>query len=367
MDKDTDSLISSSQLTLILVGSMLGIGILTLANDVVKDAKQDGWVSCILGGVYPAYMVFIANYMCKKFPKDNILKLSKKCLGKILGSFTNIIFISYFVLLATEVAAGISNVLRIYMISFLKNYQVLPILFLAPAFVAYKGIKTLGKVNELIFYLSIFIFFIPIAVLKYGSFLNLMPVFGSGLINIIKSSKETAFAYSGIEILFLIYPYLQNSKDLKKAGLKSVVITMIIYTWVTFAVIYYLGPDIVQKFFFPTVVMSEAVVIPIINNFRYIFMFLWSLIMLKTISNDYYATAYGLSQLTSIAKKKTFIYLIFPLLFYISTKYGDPITRGNLVNKLTSVYIIFNLAYVSIISLILLIRKGDKNEQKSVQ
>ncbi|MBV7272555.1 endospore germination permease [Clostridium sp. PL3] len=364
MDKDTDSLISPSQLTLILVGTMLGIGILTITNDVVKDSKQDGWISCILGAAYPTYMVFMAAYMCKKFPKDNILKLSQKCLGKILGNFLNIIFISYFILLGTEVASGISNVLRVYMVSFLKNYQLLIIVFLAPAFIAYKGIKTLGKVNELIFYLSLIIFFIPIAVLKQGSFLNVMPVFGSGLIKILKSSKETSFAYSGIEILFLIYPYLRNSKDLKKSGLKSVLIIMIIYTWVTFAVIYYLGSDIVPKFFWSTVVMSEAIVIPVINNFRYIFMLLWSFIMLKTISNYYYASTYALSQVTNIAERKTFVYLIYPILFYASSKYGNPTTRGDFLNKITPIYIIFHLVFVSTISLILFIRKGDKNGQK---
>ena len=365
MDKDTDSLLSPSQLTFTLLTNLIGISLLSLPGSVIKYAKQDGWIPCILGAVYPIYMVFIADYMCKKFPKDNILKLSKKCLGKFLGTILNIVFISYFIFLATEIASGVSNVLRIYMVVFLRNYKLLSVLFLAPAFIAYKGIKTLGRINELIFYLSIMIFFIPIAVLKHGSFLNLMPVFGSGLINIVKSSKETAFAYSGIEILFLIYPYLQNSKDLKKSSLKSIFIIMIIYTWVTFAVIYYLSADIAPKFFWSTVVMSEAIVIPVINNFRYIFMMLWSFIMLKTMANYYYATVYGLSQLTSIAKRKTFVYLIYPLLFYISSKYGDPITRAEFLEKITPIYIIFNLVYVSIISLILHIRKGDKNEQQT--
>ncbi|MTK14184.1 MAG: GerAB/ArcD/ProY family transporter, partial [Clostridiaceae bacterium] len=128
---------------------------------------------------------------------------------------------------------------------------------------------------------------------------------------------------------------------------------------------YYLGVDIVPKFTWSTVVISEAIVIPIINNFRYIFMVLWSLIMLKTMANYYYSASYILSQLTSIAKRKTFIYLIYPLLFYISSKYGDPNTRANFLNKIVPVYVIFNLAYVSIISLVLYIKKGDKNEQKA--
>lgn len=365
MDKDTDSLLSPSQLTFTLLTNLMGISILILPGSVIKYAKQDGWIPCILGAAYPIYMVFIADYMCKKFPKDNILKLSKKCLGKFLGTILNIIFISYFIFLATEIASGVSNVLRIYMVVFLRNYKLLSVLFLAPAFIAYKGIKTLGKVNELTFYLTIIIYFIPIGVLKYGLILNIMPVFGSGVLNIIKSTKETAYAYCGIEMLFLIYPYLQNSKDLKKAALKSIIIIMIIYTWFTFAVIYYLGVDIIPKFLWPTVVTSESIKIPIINNSRYIFMVLWSIIMLKSIANHYYSITYGLSELTSIAKRKTFVFLIYPILFYLSSLYGNPTLRRAFVDKTVPIYVIFNLIYVSIISLILYIKKGDKNEQQT--
>lgn len=365
MDKDTDSLLTSSQLTFTLVGSMLDVSLLHLPNFVIKYAKQDGWISVILGLVYPLYMIFIANYMCKNSPKDNILKLSKKHLGKILGNILNIIFISYFAFLATQIAAGISNVLRVHMIVFITNYKLLSVLFLVPAFIACKGIKTLGRVNELFFYLTFIILFIPIPALKYGQILNMMPLFGSGVINIIKSVKDTSYAYSGIEILFLIYPYLQNNKNLKKDSLKSTIITMIFYTWFTFISIYYLGIDIIPKFLWPTIVATEAIKIPMINNFRYVFLLLFSFTMLKTIANHYYSLTYGLSELTNIAKRKTFVFLVYPLLFYISSKYGNPTLRRDFISKAFNIYIPFNLIYVSIISLILYIKKGDKNDQQT--
>ncbi len=66
---------------------MLGVGILSLPNDVIKIAKQDGWISVLLGAIYPLYMVFIATYLSKNYPKDNMLTLSKKFFGKILGLF----------------------------------------------------------------------------------------------------------------------------------------------------------------------------------------------------------------------------------------------------------------------------------------
>jgi spore germination protein (amino acid permease) len=365
MDKDTDSLLTSSQFTLTLIGSMIGLGVLSLPFDVTKAAKQDGWISTILGSIYPFYIIFIANYMCKKFPKQNILTLSKRCFGKFLGTILNLIFISFFLMLSTEVSSGIGNVLRIYMMQYLINNRILLLIFLVPAFVTYKGIKTIGRINEMVFYLTLPLVFIPIAALKDGSLLNLMPVFGSGLIGIIKGTKETAFSYSGIEIVFLIYPYLQDSSQLKRCGIKSIIITMIIYTWVVFITIFYLGIDIIPKFLWPVVTVSEAIKIPLINNFRYIFMILWSVIMFKTISDDYYGCVYGLSEITKAATRKTFVLLMYPLFFYVSTKYGTPTTRSAALSKLVPAYTIFNLLYITIISLVLAMKKGDENEEQS--
>lgn len=364
MDKDTDGLVSSSELISILVSSMLGVGVLSLANSVVKDAKQDGWICCILGAIYPLYLIFIASYLCKKSPKENILILSKKCFGKFFGTILNIVFIGFFLLIGSSVASGISNVLRIYMTTFLKNYQFLLVFLLIPTFIAYKGIKTLTRVSEVIFYLTLPLFLVPLAVFKEGNILNVMPVFGSGLINILKASKETAFAYTGIEILFLIYPYLQEGKELKKNGIKSVIITMIIYTWFVFSTIYYLGIDIIPKFIWSTITTSEAVSIPIINNFRYIFMVSWSAILFRTIAIYYYGFTYGLSETIKKVKRKDLVLLVYPLVFFVSSRYGIPTIRGNILDKIVPMYSVFNLVYITIIALILTMKKGGKYERK---
>lgn len=364
MGNNKENTITITQFAVILLGSMIGIGILVLPNDVVKAAKQDGWMACIIGMVYPLYIITMAIYMCKKFPKDNILTLSKKCFGKILGGILNFIFIMYFLFLSTEVAAGTCNVLLIYMVNFLNRKKIIAIILLLPVFISYKGINTLGRVGEIIFCITFPILFILIAALKQGSFLNIMPVFGSGIINIIKASKETAFAYSGIEIIFLIYPFLQDNKDIKKYSIGAVVFTSIIYFWITFVTIFYLGIETIPKFLWSVVTLSESVIIPVINSFRYIFMMLWNLIMFRTISNDYYAVVYGLSQFTKHISRKQFAILMYPIAFYLSMKYGNPTVRRSFLSKTVPLYVLFNLVYVSAVALLLFIKKGDKHEKK---
>ncbi len=371
MTKENNKLITPSQLTLILVGNTIGLGLLTLPNAVISTAKQDGWICCILGAAYPIYLVCLASYMCKKFPNENILILSKKCFGNIFGNILNFIFISFFLFVVTETASGISNVLRIYMTPFLTNYKTLSIVILIPIFIVYKGIKPLGRMNEVIFYLTLILVLFPIGALKGGNYLNLKPVFQSGVINILKGSKETAFAYGGIEILFLIYPFLNHKEKVKKCGLTAIAIYMPIYIYFVITTIFYLGIDISPKFLWPVVTITESILIPIINSFRYLFMVLWTISILKIMSNSYFAITLGLNQIIKKIDRKTFVFLMYPVIFYLSSKYGNSTTRSIIIDKITPLHVLFNLIYISSIALLIKIRnikslgvKGDNNEKK---
>lgn len=212
INRAKDNLLTTSQFTFTLKSIMVGIATLSIPNTIIRVSKQDGWISVLLGALYPLYLVILANFMSKNFPKDNIIVLSKKCFGNFIGSILNFIFISFFLFSLTLEFSGYSNVFRVYGVSFLKNYQVLLTALIPISFVAYKGIKTLGRLNEVGFYLTIALIVFPIGILAYGSFYNLMPVFGSGLNNVVKASKQTVVVYSGMEIIFLIYPFIQDRK-----------------------------------------------------------------------------------------------------------------------------------------------------------
>ncbi len=158
MNINRDNELTEMQFTLILIGSMMGVGILSLPNDVIKISKQDGWISVLLGSVYPLYIVFIANYLGKNYPKENMLMLSKKFFGKILGTILNLIFILHFIIISTKVASDVSNVLHIYVVQFLDKWSMLIVMYCIIAYAIYGGTKTVGKLNEIIFFQPLLFF-----------------------------------------------------------------------------------------------------------------------------------------------------------------------------------------------------------------
>lgn len=360
MDNKNNITITNSQFALLLVSSMIGTGLFSLPNDVLKYAKQDGWMSCILGAIYPIIMVLISSYLCKKYPNENIYILSHRCFGKIIGTVLNVIFMLYFLIIGSAIADGMVNILKIHTVPFLISSKMLPIFMIVPAFIAFKGLKTVSRVSELISYSTSFLFLIPLIALKSGSINNLMPFFGSGALNIIKASKDTAMAYTGIEVILLFYPFIQTKEKIIKTSLASVIITSIIYTWFTFITIYYLGIDIIPKFIWSGLTIIHPLAITIINNSKSIFMIFWAAIMFKCISLFYYSIIFSFNQVFNKFSIKSYAIILYPFTVILAFKFGPPIIRGYILDKILSKFVIFNLIYALSIAIIIAIKDKKK-------
>ncbi|RMD02378.1 hypothetical protein D9O40_06235 [Clostridium autoethanogenum] len=364
MNKTQNTLITPSEFTILLISIFTGIGMLYLPNAVIKDAKQDGWMSCIIGALYPLYTLILANYVCKKFPNDDIFTLGRKCFGKILGSILNFVFVLFFIFVGTTELAGLSDTFKVYTTPFLKKYQIFLAVLTVIAYVSYKGMKPLARLCQVIFYITIILVFVPSATLKYGSYLNLMPVFGSGFRNILKASKETSYFYAGGEIIFFIYPFLQDKKKLLKCGTIGIVVTMFIYTWSAFLTIYYLGIEISPKYLWPMLTLADSISIPIINSFRYIFISLWALVALRCLSIYYFCASYGLNRVVKKVSPQAFTIILYPIILYLSGLYENPIGRMHYTDMILSIYLIYNLIFVSLIAILISFKKGDNFEKK---
>lgn len=353
--------LTEHQLTLVLIGCMIGIGVLSLPNSAIKVSKQDGWISVLLGGIYPLYLTFTTSYIRKKHPHEDILDLNKKIYGNILGNILNLIFLLFFFIIATDLSAAITNILKIYVVDFLNFWNISTLLFLFVAYAAYGGTQVISKINEVLFYATFIAFLIPFFSLKNVNILNLQPILGSGIKNIIKGVKGTAISYAGFEILFIFYPFLDKNIKIKKPALKSIAFTTLIYTTYTLATILYLGIDSSQKFFWPVITITTSIVIPIINSFKYIFLSLWTMTMFKCISIYYYTFTYGISKVFTKISRKNWILIFYPIMVIVSSLYGSPTIRRALVAKIFDYYVPYNIILIAITTILIALGKGDKS------
>ncbi|MDW8802814.1 GerAB/ArcD/ProY family transporter [Clostridium sp. A1-XYC3] len=361
MDVEKHNLLTPTQVTFMLTGFTMGIGILGLPNSLVKDSYQDAWIAALLGAAYPLYIGILAIYVSSKYPKDTVLTLSKKLCGKFIGTILNIIFLTFFIFHTVVTIAGFNNIVRVYAVPFLTSSKVLAISLLAIAYTTYKGLKVVGKVSEIGSYFMLLVILTSLAALRKGSLQNLFPFFQASIVDILKSTKQSMFSYSGIEAIFLIYPFINDSKKLKRSILSFIGITALIYTYVTFISIYYLSVDAIPKGIWSFALVTESFVFPVINNFRFIFIFIWTIVALRLSANYYYGAVFVLNNLFQKLSEKKITLLLYPVTVFLSLMLTNETVRSKFIDLLIFKYTIFNALYISLISLLVYLKRNGKS------
>lgn len=362
MDRRENSVLVPSEAMYILVGSIVGIGIFNLANTLVKDVHEDAWISAALGGIYPLYIGIIGMYMIKEHPSENILDLSKRYMGKVIGTFFNIIFLIFFIFEVIFVISEFSIIYQVYATPFLTPFRIISITTFMAASTAYRGLKVVGRVNGVAFYVTMISLLETFVALRKGSYLNLIPIFDAGIINIVKSSKSAVFSYAGLEMLFIIYPYVKNNSKMGKEIIKATSIAVTIYTLTTALTIYYLSADIVEKSYWPLITVSESLKLPVINNFRIIFAFFWIMVAVKTSTNYYFASAFICGNIFKKVKRINIIGALYLLIVPITLAIGETTVRNKVINMVVGKITIFNLIYITTIAVFIFLKKGAQNE-----
>ena len=167
-----------------------------------------------------------------------------------------------------------------------------------------------------------------------------------------------------MELLLIIYPYVQDKKNILKAAYISALVVTCFHTWIVFTSIYFSGTDLVVKQLWPYSFVAESFKIPVINNFRYIEMVIWITIAYKTMSIEFYAATKILNNITKIKRKKL-CFLLLPIIFIFPLFMENEVLRRDIGGKVIPWITIFNIFYITIIALISLLK--DKNRLRNIQ
>lgn len=368
MDKSRDNLLTSTELSLTLIGTIIATGILSLPRGSIVAAKQDSWISVLIGSLYPLYIIVISNYIIRNSPDENIISIYKKYLGKIVGNIINFGFMLFFIMYFSLTSAHAIDIFRIYTVWFIEPLKMAIIIVILAVYICIKGIKALARVNVITFFIVVMLFMISFVSLKESSIYNIQPVFGVGVENIIKGSSKTLFLYAGMEFLLIIHPFVKNKKTIAKYAYRSWFFVTLIYTWVALISISFLGHDTTQKILWPFLFVMESVRIPVINSFRFVFIFLWIVFIFKTLCNDYYASTLILSNITTMNRRKACLFFA-PVALFVVLRYQNEIIRRKFADALLPWLTIFSVVFVTLAALMIiiskLIHKGKKS--KSVE
>ena len=98
--KLNETKISRRQFFFMIIQTQIGVGILSMPYDLHKVAKQDGWMSLLLGGLLLQIVLVVLWLIARSYPELNFFQIIEKAFTKWIGKFISLAFIFYFILIA---------------------------------------------------------------------------------------------------------------------------------------------------------------------------------------------------------------------------------------------------------------------------
>lgn len=271
--------ITFMQFIFIVHGAQVATGIFSLPMDLAIKAGTDGWISLLIGYVISMIACIIIVLAFKKYPTDTLPDLLNRLFGKVIGKILIIPVIAYFVLFVYTVLTFTMLFVKHWFLPLTPDYRIMILLIVPGYFVARSGLRVLGRYNELVFFLMLWMPLILMVPLKESHWIHMLPVIKEGWGPIFDGVQTTIYSFQGFECLFFIYPFLQKKELAVRGVIIANSLTLIVYLGITLLCFTYFSPDDITSYNQPLLSFLKVVEFRFLERFDMIFLALYLFII----------------------------------------------------------------------------------------
>ncbi|MFB1100497.1 GerAB/ArcD/ProY family transporter [Terribacillus sp. JSM ZJ617] len=252
--------INSRQLFVLMLLFQLGSSLI-LPSGI--SAAQDAWLA-ILGGTVAGTVLFLIYYKLHSYyPDIPATEYGQRIFGTFLGKILGFLYVIYFCYLSARILRDFGEMLVTISYTTTPLFVINLLWMILIVYTVRKGIESLSRVAELLVVLVFLLAATSFILVVFNGDIdmnNLRPVLEKGVAKFLRSILETTFLPFGELVVFaMIFPYLNNIKKGKIAGILAVVVAGLILSVTMFINISVLGPQLVSRSQFPLLSTIETI------------------------------------------------------------------------------------------------------------
>lgn len=224
-----------------------------LFNALLLLIRQDSWiiplVGIVLGIIFILLVVYILNYKPKLNFADKLISLFNKPIGSIL----TIIFCLFCFFMCILTYLNLNNFIHGQFLSKTPTLAIAIVCMVAIYYVLTKGLNTIAKTGNILFYIAMILFFISfLGLLPFMEIENLKPFLNSKPTNYLEA-LNCFYSFNVVPILFLtIIPKDKiNNPKLKKTLTLSFLLSAFTMFTVMFSTIASFGYELTSLYKYP--------------------------------------------------------------------------------------------------------------------
>lgn len=347
-----------------IVVTVIGVGVFSLPREVTTNAGTDGWIVTLIAGIINYILIYIT---LKVIHNNNYNKLSdilQMNFGRLIGSILALIFIVYNVFSVSIGMRVFIEVIKMYLLQRTPTEFLIIVTILTGLYLVRGEMECLIKFNEI----SFWVMFIPIILvflltLNRTDFTNILPIFNSTPDQYVKAVRTTIYSFGGIEIVYLVLPFMKEKKSIPKIALRSIAFITLFYVVIVIFCLAVFAKEQTKTLLWPTITMIKSINIPgsFIERWEGVVMALWVIFYFTTFINSYYISSDVLKDMFRLHDIKLSSALIVPFIYAIALYPENIAELYNISSNVTPYLATFSSL---ILPLILFLRRPSRKEVK---
>ncbi|MGG5254319.1 GerAB/ArcD/ProY family transporter [Neobacillus sp. SM06] len=361
--------INATQLFVLVVLFEMGSSILV---GVGASAKQDAWITILLGMIGGIALFHIYYFLYRYYPDVPPTTYVQKITGKWVGRILAFFYIVYFIYLASRVLRDFGELLTTTIYSNTPLFIVNTLMILAIIYGIRKGFEVLARVGELYFalvYLLAITGIVLVMVSGLFHFENLQPMLENGWRPILQAtiSQTLLFPFGEMVVFTMVLPFVNEQEKVKKVCIGGMILSGINITITIIINIAALGVDLYTRSPFPLLsTVSKIEVGGFIERLDVLFMLYLVVGGFFKITIFYYAAVAATADVFQFQDQRKLVFPIGLIILFtsmmIASNYAEHIKEG-----LTIVPIFLHWPFQIIFPTILLVIAYFRNRKKKAQ
>lgn len=300
----------------------VGTSIILIPSTLASDAKNDAWISAILGTVAGLILVGLYLALANLVPGRTIVEICFVLLGKWPGRLCSLLLFLYSFILTTLVMRNLGDFLTASMFPE-TPINAIHLVYLVIVLIGVRyGLANIARTMD-IFYPFICLLFILFALLLTPEidFKQLQPVFGSGGWPIVNATYSyISFPYLEYVLFLMILPKVEDPKEGGKAFLKGTLLGGFVLLMITTLCLLVMGTGMTSSNLYASFEMAKIIKIgDFIQRVEVIIAVIWFVTIFCKLVVCFYMAIQSFSQSFNLGDYRPLVFPMGMILFAITS------------------------------------------------
>lgn len=348
--------ISVRQFTILVTLITIGDAILVLPSIAAFEAKQDAWISAMIGLAIGLLIVYLFTIVGRLYPGMTLIEYNEKILGTWFGIAASLLFLAYPFLSIAAHLRELSDFMTTHIMQE-TPVQAIGILFLGIIVMGVRlGLETLARAAEILFPCIILFFLMFVLFLSpQADINNMLPVFVDGIKPVIRGSiASIAFPFAELVVFLMVFPYVNQTSRIRRSFLLGALLGGIILITIIAMSILVLGADLVARNLYPSFSLAKKISIGrFLERVEAIMAIMWFITTYFKITLYFYTFSLGFAQVLRLREYRLLTLPSGMVLLVLSIVIAPNITYYNVA--ISAYWPLIDCTYSIILPLLLLV------------